>query len=226
MQKAGVVAASAELALLALVFIAPRIIVVHASDADPQQDFCVTADPGSSGGKCKPAASVTARDFKSGVLAELPVPVGKTGLSGISLALASAANVGGLNAQGLSLVRIDFAPGGLVPPHVHPRASEVLFVLRGSLRVAFIDTSGRLFAESVHAGELFVFPRGLVHYITNDGPSSASSLSALNSQNPGTSLIPNALFASQPSVPDADLQKAFHLSLTQVRHLKRSYASS
>ncbi|KAL2513309.1 Germin-like protein subfamily 1 member 11 [Abeliophyllum distichum] len=37
----------------------------------------------------------------------------------------------GLNTLGISLVRIDYAPYGLNPPHTHPRATEVLVVVQG-----------------------------------------------------------------------------------------------
>ncbi|PQQ06211.1 germin-like protein subfamily 1 member 7 [Prunus yedoensis var. nudiflora] len=42
--------------------------------------------------------------------------------------------IAGLNSLGISLARIDFAPNGLNPPHTHPRASEILVVLDGTLK--------------------------------------------------------------------------------------------
>lgn len=35
----------------------------------------------------------------------------------------------GLNSLGISMVRIDYAPLGMNPPHTHPQASEILAVL-------------------------------------------------------------------------------------------------
>ncbi|XP_048596561.1 germin-like protein subfamily 2 member 2 [Brassica napus] len=40
----------------------------------------------------------------------------------------------GLNTLSVSLARIDYAPGGLNPPHTHPRTTE------GELEVGFITT--------------------------------------------------------------------------------------
>lgn len=193
-----------------------------ASDADPLQDFCVT-DPHTmfgNGFACKSAAKVKASDFKSGVLRE----AGNTSNPlGIALTLASAANVGGLNTQGLSFARIDYAKGGLVPPHVHPRASEILFVVEGTLTVGFVDTTNTLFTETLQRGDLFVFPRGLVHFIYNAAPHTAFTLSSLNSQNPGASLVANALFGAHPPISDTVLEMAFQLSKAQVQHLKKVF---
>ncbi|KAF2316345.1 hypothetical protein GH714_041686 [Hevea brasiliensis] len=51
-------------------------------------------------------------------------------------------SIPGLNTNGLSIVRIDYeANGGLNPPHHHPRASEILTVLEGTLYAGFITSS-------------------------------------------------------------------------------------
>jgi len=42
----------------------------------------------------------------------------------------------------VSLSRIDYAPGGLNPPHTHPRATELVFVLYGTLDVGPMDFFG------------------------------------------------------------------------------------
>ena len=39
----------------------------------------------------------------------------------------------GLNTLGIALARIDFAPKGLNAPHTHPRGTEILIVLDGTL---------------------------------------------------------------------------------------------
>jgi quercetin dioxygenase-like cupin family protein len=66
------------------------------------------------------------------------------------------------------MARTDYAPwGGVSPPHVHPRATEILFVAEGTLEVGFVTAGaggGRLFSRTVNRGEVFVFPRGLLHF--------------------------------------------------------------
>ena len=55
----------------------------------------------------------------------------------------------GLNTLGISMVRVDYAPYGLNPPHTHPRATEMLVVLEGSLYVGFVTSNqdNRLFTK-------------------------------------------------------------------------------
>jgi quercetin dioxygenase-like cupin family protein len=60
----------------------------------------------------------------------------------------SVANLSGLNTLGISLARLDFAPGSLFPPHYHLRASEMLVVMKGTLEVGFISLPNkRLFLK-------------------------------------------------------------------------------
>ena len=76
----------------------------------------------------------------------------------------------GLNTLGISMARIDFAPnGGLNPPHTHPRATELLVVIEGTLYVGFITTNNTLISTTLEKGDVFVFPKGLVHFQKNVG---------------------------------------------------------
>lgn len=83
-------------------------------------------------------------------------------------------NFAGLNTLGISLVRIDHAPYGLNPPHTHPRATEILVVLEGSLYVSFITSNpdNKLFTKVLCKGDVFVFPEGLIHFQLNFGKTS------------------------------------------------------
>lgn len=128
--------------------------------------------------------------------------------------------VPGLNTLGVSLSRIDYAPGGLNPPHTHPRATEIVFVLEGQLDVGFITTSNLLISKSIKKGEIFVFPKGLVHYQKNNGKVPAAVISAFNSQLPGTQSIAVTLFAAFPPVPDNVLTKAFQIGTKEVEKIK------
>jgi uncharacterized cupin superfamily protein len=79
---------------------------------------------------------------------------------------ANVEKVPGLNTMGVSLVRIDYAPGGwLNPPHTHPRATELVFVLYGALDVGFVTTANRLVSWTI--------ARGLVHLQRNAPPPSS-----------------------------------------------------
>ncbi|PAN31644.1 hypothetical protein PAHAL_5G434000 [Panicum hallii] len=172
----------------------------------------------------------TADDFFSDLLA-LPPPngggstraTGQVPAVGSVVTDANVTVVPGLNTQGVSLSRTDFAPGGVNPPHTHPRASEIIFVLAGTLDVGFITTANVLFAKTISAGQLFVFPRGLVHFQSNPGNVSAAAISAFNSQLPGTQFIPSTLFGASPDVPTDVLAKAFRVGAAVVDGIKASF---
>jgi quercetin dioxygenase-like cupin family protein len=124
---------------------------------------------------CK--ANATADDFFSNVIAK---PGTITSPAGSVVTGANVEKIPGLNTLGVSLVRIDYAPGGLNPPHTHPRATELIFVLYGTLDVGFVTTANKLVARTVTAGYVFTFPRGLVHFQLNPGKEPAAVVSAFN----------------------------------------------
>ena len=85
------------------------------------------------------------------------------------------AQIPGLNTLGISFARIDYAPSGINPLHTHPRASEILTVLEGSLEVGFVTSNpeNRLITDVLQKGDVFVFPINLVHFQRNVGTSNA-----------------------------------------------------
>ncbi|KAL2520889.1 Germin-like protein subfamily 1 member 7 [Forsythia ovata] len=106
----------------------------------------------------------------------------------------------------ISLVRIDYAPYGLNPPHTHPRATEVLVVVEGILFVGFVTSNpadpnvkNKLFTKSLYPGDVFVFPEGLIHFQFNVGKTNAVAFAGLSSQNPGVITIANAVFWIRPA---------------------------
>ena len=62
---------------------------------------------------------------------------------------ANVMQIPGLNTLGISMVRVDYAPYGQNPPHTHPRATEILVVLEGTLYVGFVTSNpeNRLFTK-------------------------------------------------------------------------------
>ncbi|KAA0052481.1 germin-like protein subfamily 1 member 8 [Cucumis melo var. makuwa] len=77
----------------------------------------------------------------------------------------------GLNTLGMG--RNDFASGGVNPPHVHhPRASELLMVLEGTLLVELVSSNqngNRVFSKAVNKGDVFLIPQGMAHFQKNTG---------------------------------------------------------
>ncbi|MCO5568801.1 hypothetical protein L7F22_022501 [Adiantum nelumboides] len=196
---------------LALLLVALLLFSTRAADEDPLQDLCVglSADElqqlqlpfNINGLPCKPAAAVNSSDFASHQLHNPGIFGIFAGSLGSAVNLATAATFGGLNTQGLSVARIDYNPRGINPPHVHPRTTEVLFLAQDKILVGFVTTApdNKLFCQTIYAGDLFVFPRGLVHFQLNpDKSKPAPAIVALNNQNPGASQLAVALLDSDP----------------------------
>ena len=131
----------------------------------------------------------------------------------------------GLNTLGISLARIDFAPYGQNPPHTHPRGTEILVVLEGTLFVGFVtsNTDNRLFTKTLNKGDVFVFPVGLIHFQVNVGKTNAIAISGLSSQNAGAITIANAVFGSNPPINLDVLTKAFQLDKKVVEYLQKEF---
>ncbi|KAI8531896.1 hypothetical protein RHMOL_Rhmol11G0172000 [Rhododendron molle] len=197
-----------------MVFIATISSSVSA-DPDMLQDVCV-ADLNNAvkmnGFACK--ASFSASDF---FFAGLAMPMPTNNLLGSTVTAANVMQIPGLNTLGVSMARIDFGPGGLNPPHTHPRATEIIFVLYGELDVGFITTANVLVSMTIKQGDVFTFPKGLVHFQINNGKGPAAAIAAFNSQNPGVQAIAATLFAAMPPVSDSVLSKAFQISYQEVR---------
>jgi quercetin dioxygenase-like cupin family protein len=168
---------------------------------------------------CK--AYVTAEDFAFSGLAK---PGATNNAQGSNVTTANVQMIPGLNTLGVSMARIDYAPGGENPPHTHPRGTEMIFVLEGELYVGFITTANVLISKTIKQGDTFVFPRGLVHFQKNNGKFPAAVIAGFNSQLPGTQVIAVTLFAASPPVPDDVLAKAFQIDIKEVENIKSGLA--
>ncbi|CAI0460385.1 unnamed protein product, partial [Linum tenue] len=168
---------------------------------------------------CKNPAWVQANDFS---FSGLHNP-GNTGNQfGSAATLVNVAQIPGLNTLGISMARIDYAPWGIVAPHYHPRATEILTVIEGSLEVGFVTSNpdNRLFSKILQKGDVFVFPVGLVHFQRNIGHMNAVAISGLSSQNPGVSTIANVVFGSKPEISTDILAKAFQIDKNIVQQIQ------
>ncbi|KAJ1267609.1 hypothetical protein BS78_07G070000 [Paspalum vaginatum] len=160
-----------------------------ASDPSPLQDFCV-ADKDShvrvNGLPCKDAKDVKVDDFFLEAHLDKPRDTSMSKVKS-NVTLINVMKLAGLNTLGISMARIDYAPQGQNPPHTHPRATEILTVLEGSLFVGFVTSNpnNKFFSKMLNKGDVFVFPQGLIHFQFNpsyDKP--AVAIAALSSQNP------------------------------------------
>ncbi|KAM3740377.1 hypothetical protein ACB098_08G094200 [Castanea mollissima] len=158
----------ATVAILALAF-----SLASAYDPSPLQDFCVAINNTDSavfvnGKFCKDPATVTTCDFFFPGL-NIPGNIVASKL-GSSVNLVNVDKLLGLNTLGISLARLDFAPYGLNPPHIHPHGTELLVVMEGALLVGFVTSNlNKIFTNVLNKGDVFVFPIGLIHFQFNIG---------------------------------------------------------
>ncbi|CAI0550704.1 unnamed protein product [Linum tenue] len=203
--------------LLSLLLALTSCFLTFAADPASLQDFCV-ADSNNqvavklNGFACKNPAWVQANDF---AFSGLHNP-GNTGNPfGSAITPVTVAQIPALNTLGISMVRIDYAPWGVVVPHYHPRATEIGFVTS--------NPDNRLISKTLQKGDVFVFPVGLVHYQRNIGNMNAVTISGLNSQNPGVITIGNAVFDSKPDISTDILAKAFQVNKNIVQQIKGKF---
>ncbi|KAE8818488.1 GER4e [Hordeum vulgare] len=201
-----------------------------ASDPGPLQDFCV-ADMHSpvrvNGFVCKNPMDANADDFFKAAALDKPRVTNKVGSN---VTLINVMQIAGLNTLGISIARIDYAPLGQNPPHTHPRATEILTVLEGTLYVGFVTSNlpapnrNKFLSKVLNKGDVFVFPVGLIHFQFNPNPHQpAVAIAALSSQNPGAITIANAVFGSDPTISDDVLAKAFQVEKNTIDWLQAQF---
>ncbi|KAL9674899.1 hypothetical protein QQ045_003098 [Rhodiola kirilowii] len=128
-----------------------------------------------------------------------------------------------LNGQSVGMAVLQFPVGTVNPPHTHPRSAELLFVVEGSLEVGFVDTTNKLYTQSLQLGDTFIFPKGLVHFQFNaDANVPAVAISAFGSAAAGTVSVPTTLFNT--SIDNAVLAKSFKTDVVTIMKLKAGLA--
>ncbi|RLN05416.1 putative germin-like protein 12-4 [Panicum miliaceum] len=129
--------------VLLTIFLALVASGAIASDPSPLQDFCV-ADKDSpvrvNGLPCKDVKDVKVNDFFLAANLDKPRDTSMSKVKS-NVTLINVMRLAGLNTLGISMARIDYAPQGQNPPHTHPRATEILTVLEGSLYVGFVTSN-------------------------------------------------------------------------------------
>ncbi|XP_058749449.1 putative germin-like protein 2-1 [Vicia villosa] len=208
--------------LLPILLLALSLSVVFAADPSTLQDFCVTTPLTHGTSVCKDPKLVDANDF---FFSGLHLAGNTTNPAGSKVTPVFASQLPGLNTLGISLARIDIAPWGVNPPHLHPRATEIFTVVEGTLEVGFITSNpeNRHFRKVLQKGDVFVFPIGLIHYQRNIGYGNVVAIAALSSQNPGAITIGNAVFGATPEISSEVLTKAFQLDRTVINYLQSKF---
>ncbi|KAL6004832.1 hypothetical protein ACLOJK_005388 [Asimina triloba] len=200
-----------SLLLVLVAMVATTSHMAHASDPDITSDFILPP-------------FTTPIDGRYFTFTGMRAPLGMDSVpAAFNITKASMVQFPALNGQSVSYALLQFASMAVNPPHTHPRAAELLLVLQGCLEVGFVDTTNKLYTQTLSLGDMFVFPKGLVHYQYNADPKQpAVALSAFGSANPGTVSVPTTVFAT--GIDDAVLAKAFKTEVGTVRQLKAGLA--
>jgi len=137
-------------------------------------------------------------DFNAGV--------GATTTAGGTLTVASIANLPALFANGMAMAIGHMAPCGMNAPHTHPRATEFLFLINGTMDAGFVEENGARFViNTLTQGQGTIFPKGSIHYQINDGCEPITFVAALNDEDPGVNSIAQRFFGLPPDVDAATL---------------------
>ncbi|KAK4488093.1 hypothetical protein RD792_003835 [Penstemon davidsonii] len=214
-----------NMSALTLLVIITCTSLALAYEPSPLQDFCV-ADFNSrvrvNGFACLDPKQVTADHF---LFKGLNIPGNTSNPLGVFINRPTVNEIPGLNTLGISTVRVDYAPRGVVQPHIHPRAAEILLVLEGTVFAGFVTSNpeNKLISKVLQKGDVFAFPFGLIHFQQNVGYGNAVTIAFLSSQNPGVIAIANSVFGSNPPIKDDVLAKAFQVDKTRVHQLQSPY---
>ncbi|KAG8376219.1 hypothetical protein BUALT_Bualt09G0040300 [Buddleja alternifolia] len=183
------------------------------------QDFCVadlSLSNTPSGYPCKKASHVTEKDF---VYHGLAAAGNTTNIISAAVTPAFDAQFPGVNGLGVSIARLDLAPGGVIPLHTHPAASEILVVIQGSICAGFISSFDNvIYFKTLFKGDVMVFPQGLLHFQINSGKTPALGFASFGGQNPGLQITDFALFAND--FPTELVAKTTFLDVAQIKKLK------
>ncbi|OWM70953.1 germin-like protein subfamily 1 member 13 [Punica granatum] len=213
---------------VALLVSALAISSSFAFDPSQLQDICVAVDEPKNavfvnGKFCKNPNLTVADDF---LFRGINIPRDTNNSVGSIVTMVAVDQLPGLNTLGISLARIDYAPSGLNPPHIHPRATEVIMCVQGELYVGFVlsnQLGNRLVTQILKAGDVFVFPFAMIHFQLNIGKTAAVAISSLSSQNPGVITIANAVFGSKPLIDPKVLTKAFQVDKKTIDYLESQF---
>ncbi|KAL4247944.1 germin family protein [Abortiporus biennis] len=130
----------------------------------------------------------------------------KPGGAGGTLVLANEANFPILTDNGLAMAVALLEPCGLVTPHSHPRATEMLYSVNGTFTAGFLMENGARFVNNtVNPGEAAIFPKGSIHFEQNELCEPVLFVAGLSSPDPGALSFAQTLFGLPPDVTGAAL---------------------
>lgn len=145
--------------------------------------------------------------------------------SGASVVLANRATMPALIGQGISTAMGWLNPCGINVPHIHPRATEFLTVVSGTIKNGFIIETGSGVSQietDVNTFEGIVLPQGSIHFQFNDNCESAVFISGLDNEDPGVSVVATNFFSLDPEVVNATLGYPEQIDGTNIQQFAKS----
>ncbi|KAH7669177.1 Germin protein [Dioscorea alata] len=204
------VSSSSHVTLISAITLTTTLIhIVLASDPDITSDFILPK------GVTLDANFFTFKDLRKAMQRNQTMPMHE---SFFKVTKASESEFKALKGQSVSLALLQFGPGGINPAHIHPRSAELLFILKGKLRVGFVDCENKVFMKVIKEGDVFVFPKGLVHFQMNEEEEKdVVAVAAFGSANPGVVVLPTSLFGS--GIDSEVLVKSFKTDNVTIQKL-------
>ncbi|KAH7081963.1 RmlC-like cupin domain-containing protein [Paraphoma chrysanthemicola] len=119
---------------------------------------------------------------------------------------ADAATMPSLTGLGISIAILKLAPCGMLPPHLHPRATNLVTAITGNTTSWMIGENGvRTVKVDLTPWRMTIFPQGSLHVMQNNDCEEAMLVSALSSDDSGTLNILPSLW----TVPQDIIQAGF-----------------
>ena len=107
---------------------------------------------------------------------------------------ANAATFPAMTGTGMTMAILNLGPCSMLPPHYHPRATNVVVAINGTTRTYMLQENGaKVIQETLTAGKMTIFPQASMHMMYNMGCEPAQLVSALNCDDAGTNNIFNVM---------------------------------
>ncbi|CAL0313020.1 unnamed protein product [Lupinus luteus] len=185
-------------------------------------DFCIADLKGGdtpAGYPCKSPTNVTVDDF---VFSNFKI--GKPNQFNFSFTPAFVDHFPALNGLGFSFGRVEIKRGGAIPMHTHADATEVIISTGGTYIACFITSDNKVYTKTLTEGNIFVIPKGLLHFGLNIGKGKASGIVVFSSEKPSVQILDIALFGN--NLDSGIIGKTTYLDVAQIKKLKALFKGS
>ncbi|KAL1310990.1 hypothetical protein AAFC00_001210 [Neodothiora populina] len=108
--------------------------------------------------------------------------------------------------QGMTMAVLNLGPCSMLPMHWHPRGSNYVYAVHGTTATYMInENSFGVVKQVLTPGKMTVFPQASLHMMMNIGCTNAQLVSALNTEDTGTTNLATALALLSPDLVNAAL---------------------